>query len=75
MARIVKPRINDTIYDPTCGSASLLIRTARQAENLDSVAIYGQEMNGSSWSMARMNLFIHDIHVDTGNIAWGDTLA
>ena len=75
MARIVKPRINDTIYDPTCGSASLLIRTARQAENLDSVAIYGQEMNGSSWSMARMNLFIHDIHVDTGNIAWGDTLS
>ena len=75
MARLTAPKPNDTIYDPTCGSASLLIRTARQVGNPDQVAIYGQEMNGSSWSMARMNLFIHGIHVDPGNIAWGDTLS
>ncbi len=75
MARLVAPKPNDSIYDPTCGSASLLIRTARQVGDMDKVAIYGQEMNGSSWSMARMNLFIHNIHVDTNNIAWGDTLS
>lgn len=75
MARIVEPKPNDSIYDPTCGSASLLIRTARQAGDLNQVAIYGQEMNGSSWSMARMNLFIHNIHGNNNDIAWGDTLS
>ena len=75
MGMLTGPRAGDSIYDPTCGSASLLIRTARQAGNLDQVAIYGQEMNGSSWSMARMNLFIHGIHVNPNDIAWGDTLA
>ena len=75
MGKLTAPRAGDSIYDPTCGSASLLIRTARQAGNLDQVAIYGQEMNGSSWSMARMNLFIHGIHVNPNDIAWGDTLA
>ena len=75
MGRLTAPRPGDAIYDPTCGSASLLIRTARQAGNTDSVAIYGQEMNGSSWSMARMNLFIHGIHVNSDSIAWGDTLS
>jgi len=74
MARITAPRNDEAIYDPTCGSASLLIRTAKQAD-VQKVAIYGQEMNGSSWSMARMNLFIHNIHVDSSNIAWGDSLS
>lgn len=74
MARLTAPRNDETIYDPTCGSASLLIRTAKQAD-VQKVAIYGQEMNGSSWSMARMNLFIHNIHVNASNIAWGDSLS
>ena len=73
MGMLTSPKTGNSIYDPTCGSASLLIRTARQAGSLDRVAIYGQEMNGSSWSMARMNLFIHGIH--DSNIAWGDTLS
>jgi type I restriction enzyme M protein len=72
MARLTAPRNDEAIYDPTCGSASLLIRTAKQAD-VQKVAIYGQEMNGSSWSMARMNLFIHNIH--GANIAWGDSLS
>lgn len=75
MGMLTAPKRNDTLYDPTCGSGSLLIRTARHAGSLDEVAIYGQEMNGSSWSMARMNLFIHGIHTDSNAIAWGDTLA
>lgn len=75
MAMLTDPRPNNSIYDPTCGSGSLLIRTARKAGDFDSVSVYGQEMNGSSWSMARMNLFIHGIHVNRDSIAWGDTLA
>jgi len=71
MARLVAPKINERIYDPTCGSASLLIKAAKKAEN--KVSIFGQEMNGSSWSMARMNMFIHNIN--DARIAWGDTLA
>ena len=75
MGMLTAPKRNETIYDPTCGSGSLLIRAARQAGSFDEVALYGQEMNGSSWSMARMNLFIHGIHVSGNDIAWGDTLA
>ena len=72
MARIVAPVENDRIYDPTCGSGSLLIRAAKKG-GLDKVSIYGQEVNSSSISMARMNMFIHDI--GDAHIAWGDTLA
>lgn len=73
MGMLTTPKSGDSIYDPTCGSGSLLIRTARHAGSLDGVAICGQEMNGSSWSMARMNLFIHGIH--DSDIKWGDTLS
>jgi len=77
MARIVDPKITDTIYDPTCGSGSLLIRTGKHAIEkekglIKNLALYGQEMNGSSWSMAKMNMFLHNI-LDA-KIAWGDTL-
>ncbi|TEB07756.1 putative type I restriction enzymeP M protein [Pelotomaculum schinkii] len=78
MARIVDPKISDTMYDPTCGSGSLLIKTGKTAQAKENNAIkkltlYGQEMNGSSWSMAKMNMFLHDI-LDA-KILWGDTLA
>ncbi|MEW6183580.1 MAG: type I restriction-modification system subunit M [Bacillota bacterium] len=77
MARIVDPTITDTIYDPTCGSGSLLIKTGKTAIKKDGqvkkIALFGQEMNGSSWSMAKMNMFIHEI-LDA-RIEWGDTLA
>ncbi len=73
MARLVAPKNGETVYDPTCGSASLLIRAAKQAGNLEKVGIYGQEVNGSTYAMARMNLFVHDIH--GADIQWGDTLA
>lgn len=78
MARIVNPKISDTMYDPTCGSGSLLIRTGKKAiekenGNVKTLALYGQEMNGSSWSMAKMNMFLHEIM--DARIAWGDSLA
>ncbi len=72
MGRLTAPQNDETIYDPTCGSASLLLRAAKQAD-LKKVGIYGQEINGSAYAMARMNLFIHD--VPDAQIKWGDTLA
>ena len=71
MARIVAAKSGDRVYDPTCGSGSLLIRAAKKQK--DAVSIYGQDVNGSSISMARMNMYIHEIR--DANIAWGDTLA
>ena len=49
LARLVKPRENDRIYDPACGSGSLLIRVANQVPN-GKVAIYG-ERNGQTFSV------------------------
>lgn len=72
MAQIVAPQEKDRVYDPTCGSGSLLIRAAKKG-GLDKVSIYGQEVNNSAISMARMNMFIYDIK--DAHIAWGDTLA
>lgn len=72
MAQIVSPKAGDRVYDPTCGSGSLLIRAARKG-GFDKVQIYGQEVNSSALSMARMNMFIHNIK--DAKLAWGDTLA
>lgn len=72
MACIVDPQPNERVYDPTCGSGSLLIRAARK-DKTNKVKIYGQENTNSAVSMARMNMFLHGI-LDA-NIAWGDTLA
>ena len=72
ISRLVKPKENDRIYDPTCGSGSLLIRTAKKVPS-GKVAIYGQERNGQTHSLCRMNMFLHKF--DDANIAWGDTLS
>ena len=47
----------DTVYDPTCGSGSLLIKAADAAPN--GLTIYGQEMDVATWTMARMNMILH----------------
>ncbi|SDX41455.1 type I restriction-modification system subunit M [Paenibacillus sp. PDC88] len=72
LARLVKPKENDRIYDPTCGSGSLLIKVANQVPN-KKVAIYGQERNGQTHSLALMNMYLHGI--DDAKIEWGDTLS
>lgn len=72
MARIVAAKPGDRLYDPTCGSGSLLIKSAKQARSKQ-ISIYGQEVNGSSVAMAKMNMYIHEI--GDAKIAWGDTLA
>ena len=68
----MKPKENDRIYDPTCGSGSLLLKTAKQAPN-KKVAIYGQERNGQTHALCLMNMFLHK--VDDAKIEWGDTIA
>jgi type I restriction enzyme M protein len=72
LSRLVEPKENDRIYDPTCGSGSLLIKAYNKVPS-KKVQIYGQERNGQTHSLARMNMFLHGI--DDAKIAWGDTLA
>ncbi|MCH4202271.1 MAG: type I restriction-modification system subunit M [Bacilli bacterium] len=72
LSRLVKPQENDRIYDPTCGSGSLLIRAFNKVKS-GKAQIYGQERNGQTHSLCRMNMFLHQ--VDDAKIAWGDTLA
>ena len=72
LSRLVKPEENDRIYDPTCGSGSLLIRAHNKIPSGKS-QIYGQERNGQTHSLCRMNMFLHNI--DDAKIAWGDTLS
>lgn len=72
MARIVDAQNGERVYDPTCGSGSLLIKAAKQQPK-NQISIYGQEVNGSSVSMAKMNMYIHEIN--DAHIVWGDTLA
>ena len=64
-------RQDQTIYDPTCGSGSLLIRAADEAPN--GVTIYGQEMDNATWSLAKMNTLLHG-H-PTAELWQGNTLA
>ncbi len=72
IARLVKPQENDRIYDCACGSGSLLIRAFKKVLN-GKAQIYGQERNGQTQSLCRMNMFLHGI--DDAKITWGDTLS
>lgn len=71
LASLAAPREGDTICDPACGSGSLLI-TAAQEVGSRNFALYGQEVNGATWALARMNLFLHGM--DAARIAWCNTL-
>lgn len=64
-----------TIYDPTCGSGSLLLRMARESHtNLDNLSLYGQERNFTTYNLARMNMILHGVRWTNFEIANGDTL-
>lgn len=71
LARLVAPKRGDRICDPTCGSGSLLIRTSKQVDGKD-FSLCGQEMNGSTWALCKMNMFLHE--VDAARIEWEDTI-
>lgn len=75
IADILDPQVGDSICDPACGSGSLLMKCGRKVvENHDSkqYALYGQEAIGSTWSLAKMNMFLHG--EDNHKIEWGDTI-
>jgi type I restriction enzyme M protein len=60
------------VYDPTCGSGSLLLRVKREAEKVEK--IYGQELNRTTYNLARMNMILHDVHYADFDIRQEDTL-
>lgn len=71
LAQLLAPRKGDRICDPCCGSGSLLIRAGKQVGG-DDFALFGQELNGGTWALCRMNMFLHGI--DSARIERGDTL-
>lgn len=71
LAKLLAPKSGETIYDPACGSGSLLIRMAHEVPDRN-YALFGQEANGQTWALCKMNMFLHD--VDNARIEWGDTL-
>lgn len=71
LAKLAAPKPGNTICDPACGSGSLLIRAAEEVGS-DNFALYGQEVNGATWALARMNMFLHS--KDAARIEWCDTL-
>ena len=74
LAKIVtqgKERLR-SVYDPTCGSGSLLLRVKREVKDVD--MIYGQEMNRTTYNLARMNMILHDVHFAKFDIKQEDTL-
>lgn len=76
LARIVtsgRKRLK-TVYDPTCGSGSLLLRVAKEVENKEEVAFFGQEMNRTTYNLARMNMILHGVHYRRFDLKQEDTL-
>jgi type I restriction enzyme M protein len=71
LAKLLQPKSGNRICDPTCGSGSLLICVADEVGDRN-FALYGQESNGSTWALCRMNMFLHG--KDSARIEWGDTL-
>ncbi len=72
IAKLLKPQEEERIYDPTCGSGSLLLKAFKEVPN-KKAALYGQEMNGQTHSLCKMNMFLHNVYDAT--IEQGDTLA
>jgi type I restriction enzyme M protein len=71
LARLLRPRPGSRICDPACGSGSLLIRVAKQVGSND-FSLFGQELNGSTWALCRMNMFVHEM--DGARIEWCNTI-
>ena len=71
LAKLVQPKPGDRICDPACGSGGLLVEAARAIGSRD-FALFGMESNGSTWALARMNMFLHGM--DSARIEWCNTL-
>lgn len=63
------------IYDPAAGSGSLLLQAKKHFDNhIIEEGFFGQEINHTTYNLARMNMFLHNVNYDKFNIALGDTL-
>lgn len=71
VARLAGPKQGDRICDPACGSGGLLIQAAKEVGDRN-FALFGQESNGSTWALCRMNMFLHSF--DSARVEWCDTL-
>ena len=74
LARLVtdgKSRLK-SVYDPTCGSGSLLLRVAKEVDEVSN--FYGQESSPTTYNLCRMNMIMHDVHYNKFNIRQEDTL-
>lgn len=76
LVQLVKPQAGNTVYDPTVGSGGFLIQAHQyveeQGQNPNNLALYGQDSNGTVWSICNMNMILHNISRFT--IENGDTL-
>ncbi|MEK7577510.1 MAG: type I restriction-modification system subunit M [Patescibacteria group bacterium] len=74
VAMLAEPKEGDRICDPACGSGGLLLLAGVEVEKQESrnYALYGQESTGSTYQLARMNMFLHG--KDSARLEWGDTL-
>ena len=76
IAQLVEPKEGDEICDPACGSASLLMKCGKEVQRRHNgsrkYALFGQEAIGSTWALAKMNMFLHG--EDNHRIEWGDTI-
>jgi len=74
LAKIVTTRKKrlKSVYDPTCGSGSLLLRVAKEVEDVG--YFYGQELNRTTYNLARMNMILHNVHFSKFDIKQDDTL-
>ena len=61
-----------SVYDPTCGSGSLLLRVAKEVKSVSN--FYGQELNRTTYNLARMNMILHGVHYRKFDIKQEDTL-
>ena len=76
LVKLTQPEAGNTIYDPAVGSGGFLIQAHQyveeQGQNADDLALYGQDSNGTVWSICNMNMILHNITRST--IENGDTL-
>ena len=74
LAKLAQPKPGNRIADPAMGSGSLLLLAGEEVEAQGSkdYALYGQEKTGSTYNLARMNMFLHG--KDSARLEWGDTL-
>jgi len=71
LAKLLRAKPGETICDPACGSGSLLIRVAKEIKSAN-FALFGQESNGSTWALCRMNMFLHAM--DNARVEWCNTI-